>query len=313
MPTRKSIDEVIEIFDEAGLILVSDKYTNNKQKLSYRCPRHTEEVQTIRLNDVVSGHGCRICADEGRIERLNMYNQERIKPIEEVDKAFKERGYSLLKDSYKSSRYPVEYICNIHNNQIQHMKYNDLLRGQKCKYCSIENMKLTFEEVRHLFEEKGYDLLEENYVNSRTPMRYRCLIHNDEVSAITVSDLRGGHGCYQCGIEKISGKNNYRYNHNKTSDDRANDRRYDEKNHKWRNYVFKRDKYTCVACSSNKSGTLVAHHLDGYNWCTEKRYDIENGVTLCESCHKDFHGKYGYGNNTEQQFVEWRQEKEAQL
>ena len=47
------------------------------------------------------------------------------------------------------------------------------------------------------------------------------------------------------------------------------------------------------------------HHLDGYNWCIEKRTDETNGITLCENCHKNFHSIYGFGGNTKEQFEEW--------
>lgn len=35
------------------------------------------------------------------------------------------------------------------------------------------------------------------------------------------------------------------------------------------------------------------------------RYDIENGITLCDVCHKGFHKKHGYGRNTKEQFREY--------
>ena len=47
------------------------------------------------------------------------------------------------------------------------------------------------------------------------------------------------------------------------------------------------------------------HHLDGYNWCIEKRTDETNGITLCSNCHKNFYSIYGKGNNTKEQFEEW--------
>ena len=70
----------------------------------------------------------------------------------------------------------------------------------------------------------------------------------------------------------------------------------------WRQAVFKRDNYTCVCCGDSIGGNLNAHHLNGWNWCKEQRYDVDNGVTLCENCHLKFHKVYGYGDNTKEQF-----------
>lgn len=47
------------------------------------------------------------------------------------------------------------------------------------------------------------------------------------------------------------------------------------------------------------------HHLDGYNWCIEKRTDESNGIALCDKCHSNFHTLYGKGNNTKEQYEEW--------
>jgi 5-methylcytosine-specific restriction endonuclease McrA len=69
----------------------------------------------------------------------------------------------------------------------------------------------------------------------------------------------------------------------------------------WRNDVYKRDNYTCQICGL-RGGKLNAHHLDGYHWCKERRFDIDNGVTLCKDCHDEFHQTYGRKNNTEEQF-----------
>ena len=70
----------------------------------------------------------------------------------------------------------------------------------------------------------------------------------------------------------------------------------------WRNSVYQRDHYTCKVCDK-VGGKLNAHHLDGWNWCEEKRFDIDNGITLCEKCHNNFHSVYSKGNNTEEEFL----------
>lgn len=73
----------------------------------------------------------------------------------------------------------------------------------------------------------------------------------------------------------------------------------------WRKKVYERDNYTCQCCGKKSNGDIVAHHLDGYSWCKEKRTDINNGITLCNSCHDEFHSIYGKFNNTKEQFYEF--------
>lgn len=68
--------------------------------------------------------------------------------------------------------------------------------------------------------------------------------------------------------------------------------------------VLKRDNYTCQCCGTCE-GDIVVHHLDGYDWCKDKRTDDTNGISLCKKCHYNFHSKYGFGKNTKRQFEEW--------
>ena len=69
----------------------------------------------------------------------------------------------------------------------------------------------------------------------------------------------------------------------------------------WRKFVFNRDNYTCQRCGDNKGGNLNAHHIINYMESEDLRIDLDNGITLCKSCHKLFHDTYGYRNNTREQ------------
>ena len=60
----------------------------------------------------------------------------------------------------------------------------------------------------------------------------------------------------------------------------------------WREAVFKRDNYTCQMCGQH-GGKLNAHHIERYSKCVERRTDVSNGVTLCESCHRLLHKMEG--------------------
>lgn len=57
----------------------------------------------------------------------------------------------------------------------------------------------------------------------------------------------------------------------------------------WRKAVFKRDGHRCVKCGIKKSGILRAHHILEYSRYPLFRYDVDNGKTLCENCHKEIH------------------------
>lgn len=58
----------------------------------------------------------------------------------------------------------------------------------------------------------------------------------------------------------------------------------------WRNDVFERDNYTCQKCGE-KGGELNAHHIKSWANYKEKRFDLDNGLTLCVECHKKVHRK----------------------
>lgn len=53
----------------------------------------------------------------------------------------------------------------------------------------------------------------------------------------------------------------------------------------WRIAVYTRDNYTCKICGI-KGGRLNADHIKPWAIYPELRYAIDNGRTLCVSCHK---------------------------
>ena len=94
------------------------------------------------------------------------------------------------------------------------------------------------------------------------------------------------------------------WNPNLSDDERIKGRKtFDDV--QWRNDVFKRDNYTCKKCGDNKGHNLNAHHI--INHCKDKslRYDVNNGITLCDKCHIAFHKQYGYKDNNEIQLKEF--------
>ena len=114
-------------------------------------------------------------------------------------------------------------------------------------------------------------------------------------------------GCLQKEIARsMSGEKSPNYNPKLTDDERMYSRYqlHGENINNWRTSVFIRDDRTCQSCKQY-GGTLNAHHLNAWNSHPDERFDIDNGITLCTDCHTSFHKKYGYGNNTKEQFNEY--------
>jgi len=55
----------------------------------------------------------------------------------------------------------------------------------------------------------------------------------------------------------------------------------------WRYQVLKRDKFSCVLCNSKT--LIVAHHLQRWIDAPKLRFELSNGVSLCNVCHDKGH------------------------
>lgn len=72
----------------------------------------------------------------------------------------------------------------------------------------------------------------------------------------------------------------------------------------WKKAVYERDNFTCQKYGI-KGGRLIAHHINNFAEFPELRFAIDNGITLSEKAHKEFHKKYGIKNNTKEQIKEF--------
>ncbi len=104
--------------------------------------------------------------------------------------------------------------------------------------------------------------------------------------------------------ESMKGVFNPRFRKDISLDERMVKRMYSEY-YEFIKKVYSRDNYTCQI-TGKKGGNLEVHHLNGYNWDVEHRTDINNGITLRKEIHKLFHNRYGYKDNTKEQFEEFR-------
>ena len=68
-------------------------------------------------------------------------------------------------------------------------------------------------------------------------------------------------------------------------------RNYDDPVYKdWRKKVYSRDKFQCQMPGCKSKYRLQAHHIKKCSSAAILRYDVDNGITLCRSCHERITG-----------------------
>lgn len=91
---------------------------------------------------------------------------------------------------------------------------------------------------------------------------------------------------FRCGSEHPLWKGGVTTEHEKI----RRSRKYKE----WRDAVYRRDHYHCQACCKHcERRDIVAHHLNSFAAYEHLRFAVDNGTTLCRSCHIRVHKDEG--------------------
>lgn len=149
--------------------------------------------------------------------------------------------------------------CKVCKNQIYVEPY--LLKSGRKKYCSKECLYKSGAQTK-LFEKGHKDLVPKEKRGHSLETRKKMIIANRKVAKRGADSVhwKGGKSSER---HKAMGKWEYK---------------------EWRNNVFTRDKYTCRECGT-AGGYLHADHIKTWSKYPELRYDLDNGRTLCTSCH----------------------------
>ncbi len=77
----------------------------------------------------------------------------------------------------------------------------------------------------------------------------------------------------------------------------------------WVEKVHDKYDYTCQCCGykNARGNKLHAHHIENFSSNPEARFDVDNGISLCQDCHNDFHAKFGRVSNSQSQLTEYIQ------
>jgi len=280
--SEKFIDKAVKIHgDKYNYNLV--RYINNELKVVIECSIHGEFLQTPHAH--LDGSGCKECGFASSSKLRSSSTEEFADKANLVHSCL----YNYSKVNYKNSSKKVIITCKIHGEFLQ--TPHDHLSGQGCKKCgNIVSSRCQvssteeFADKANLVHDCLYDYSKVDYKNSRKKVIITCKIHGEFLQ--TPSDHISGSGCRQCANIVIGLAH---FNPNLTYEQRVNWRIIDGAALKeWRSSVFKRDNFTCQKCLK-PSGKLEAHHILPWSKFPEVRFDIENGITFCSSCHDRYH------------------------
>ena len=192
MPKKLTYEYVKNYFTEQGCELLDTEYINNSTKMKYICKCKNEAY--IVFGHFKQGKRCMKCSGK---EKLT---------LEYVKTFFKQQDCELLEKVYTNSNTKVKYLCKCGNDSS--ISFDNFRSGYRCMKCS-GNERLTYENVKNYFEEQNCELLETEYINAKTKMKYRCKCNN--IDYVNYDNFVNGCRCNICRWDRCKKTNLDRY------------------------------------------------------------------------------------------------------
>jgi hypothetical protein len=220
--------------------------------------------------------------------------------------------------SYGNDKIKVTIQCQAKDYHVYQQVPQSFSKGIGCPYCKgrlvhpEDSLAALHPDIVNRWSNKNIKSPYEYTVQSGQKAWLTCPIgkHDDYLQMLSDA-ARYKYRCPGCSLDEVSnrmsGANNYFWKGgiNGENDNLRHRREYKD----WRTSVYERDNYTCQCCG-RYGGKLNAHHINSFSDYIEFRYDVHNGITLCESCHDSsnngsFHNTYWTHNNTPSQLRQY--------
>lgn len=227
----------------------------------------------------------------------------RKKSLETIKEEVLSLGLQPLFTEYKNAHEKILVKCEKHGEfyTTGHRVRLAIKRGSNCcRECCNEKIRFSTEYVKKFISNLGLIPLFDEYKNNSQKIIVECPKHGKFETTfdnIRANVKRGFNGCKKCTYIKISESHKISY------EDKEKMRCVPEIN-KWKRDVRIKYKFTCQNCGQY-SGKLNVHHILNFSSHPDLRTDINNGIVLCEKCHKEFHRIYGKKNNTLKQLTDF--------
>lgn len=198
---KYTYEDVLKSFEERDYVLLTKKedYKTVTQKLQYICNKHKDKgVLEISYSKLMNGRGCTYCGRERNVKAVR-------KPFnyDEAIELCNKHDFEFIEIKRENSVIYIYFICNKHRELgIQRMRKENMKRDIKgCQYCK-GNLPEWYVRQKISTEYPHIELVGE-YKNMSTPLECHCNKH-DVYWTTTPQNILCGHGCVQCGLEKLS-------------------------------------------------------------------------------------------------------------
>ncbi len=133
--------------------------------------------------------------------------------LEQARERFLGKRLSLLEQTYITANTPMSYVCLVCQVPGK-MRLATVNLGHGCRTCAnrirAAARRTSTAEVRDLFEAGGLTLLEDDFKNNATPMRFRCM-NCGHVGAMSFKVVKRGGMCRRCAVLKRTGPGHHRW------------------------------------------------------------------------------------------------------
>lgn len=258
---------------------------------SYRGARYPMKFIDIEYNEIFEAipgsviklqHGCKTRSNVNR-SKATKGRPKGMVPLADI-KAKLPPYLEIIDSTYKGIRNPAEFynkqynvkfvglVCNVLRNGKGYCPERKLVEFSKSITIPADEIQIRLDKIYN----GKFTLIKETYKGTNEIASFK--LPNGEIRRYTVFML----------LEDKSQSNRPAY-------------------YKWRKQILIRDNNKCQVCGSVEK--IEPHHL--YSWVAYPalRFDLGNGIALCRSEHQEFHAKYGQGDNTLEQFLDWLKQK----
>lgn len=321
---KRTQQEAETIFSEQDCVLL-DIYEDSAIPVNFLCKCNRAGYKSV--NTFLKNPVCRACSYE-QVGQKNKHS------MDAVQQFFLEENCILLDDAYQDNKTPLRYQCQCGNNSLITLAH--FLRGIRCEDCiNRKRVKYNTEYIKEMIESEGCQYISHEKDSFDTEVTIICTCGRK--GEVHLPSFRLGSKCRICGRESISEKMSGENHHNWKGGISYLSNYLRQFLSDWKKESFKFCDYKCAISQEKSNGKFEVHHLYSVNLIindintkleleikpkiqdyTEKELNSlsdlfikENnkilGVVLSPAIHKLYHLVYGYGDNTPEQFEEFKQ------